>query len=307
MCAYPADSVRDSNVWNSGMRIAIASGKGGTGKTTVAVSLALAIADRGEAVTYADCDVEEPNGHIFLKPQIRHVQSVGVLVPRISDELCTYCGDCSKICQYGALASLPQTVLVFPELCHSCGGCRLVCPTEAITEGQREIGQVEYGDAGAVAFVGGRLRVGEAQSPPLIRAVLDRLSRVGTTIIDVPPGTSCPVVTAVRGADYVLLVTEPTPFGLHDLKLAVDMLREVQRPFGVIVNRVGIGDHEVERFCTLEDIDILLDIPDRRQIAEAYSRGVPAIEASPDLKPAFAGLIGDVVSRCQTTLEVAGP
>ncbi len=288
------------------MRIAIASGKGGTGKTTVAVSLALTIAGRGEPVTYVDCDVEEPNGHIFLKPRIDRVQSVGVPVPIVSNELCTYCGECANVCQYGAIASLPQTTITFPELCHGCGGCRLICPTEAITEGQREIGTVEYGTAGAVSFIGGRLRVGEAQSPPLIRAVLDGLPTNGTAIIDAPPGTSCPVVAAVKGADYVLLVTEPTPFGLHDLKLAVDMLREVGRPCGVVVNRAGIGDHEVERFCALENIEILLNIPDRRQIAEAYSRGVPAIEGMPDLRHSFAELMDKVTSNARSAMEVAG-
>jgi MinD superfamily P-loop ATPase len=287
------------------MRVAVASGKGGTGKTTVAVSLALSIAGRGEPVTYADCDVEEPNGHIFLKPQIQRTQTVGVLVPKVSDDLCTACGDCAKICQYGAIASLPQTVVVFPELCHSCGGCSLVCPTEAISERQREIGQVDYGEAGGVSFVGGRLRVGEAQSPPLIRAVLETLPGEYNSIIDVPPGTSCPVVTAVRAADYVLLVTEPTPFGLHDLKLAVEMLRKVQRPFGVIINRVGIGNDDVAQFCTVEDIDVLLTIPDRRRIAEAYSRGAPAIEAAPDLTHSFTALMDRVALSARTVTEAA--
>jgi MinD superfamily P-loop ATPase len=195
--------------------------------------------------------------------------------------------------------------MVFPELCHSCGGCTLVCPTEAISERARDIGQVEYGEAGDVSFVGGRLRVGEAQSPPLIRAVLEGLPPDRSTIIDVPPGTSCPVVTAVRAADYVLLVTEPTPFGLHDLTLAVGMLRKVQRPFGVVINRVGIGNDDVRRFCAVEDIDVLLTIPDRRQIAEAYSRGIPAIEAAPDLTPSFTELMGRVTLYAHTTPEAA--
>ncbi|HUU45100.1 MAG TPA: ATP-binding protein [Acidobacteriota bacterium] len=276
------------------MIIAVASGKGGTGKTTVAVSLALTMADRGGVVTYADCDVEEPNGHIFLKPNIAHVRTVGVPVPNVSDELCTNCGDCAKICQYGAIASLPQKVVTFPELCHGCGGCRLVCPTDAITEGEREVGVVEYGNAGAVAFIGGRLRVGEAQSPPLIRAVLEGLPSDGLTIVDAPPGTSCPVIAAVQSADYVLLVTEPTPFGLHDLKLAIEMLRLIGRPFGVVVNRADVGDDKVERYCALENVEILLNIPDKREIAEAYSRGVPAIEAVPKLAGSLASLIDQI-------------
>jgi MinD superfamily P-loop ATPase len=284
------------------MRIAIASGKGGTGKTTVAVSLALALADRGGAVTYVDCDVEEPNGHIFLKPQIDRVRSIGVPVPEVNEDLCTYCGECARICQYSAIASLPQAILTFPELCHGCGGCNLVCPAEAITEKLRDVGEVEYGRAGDVSFVGGRLRVGEAQSPPLIRAVLDGLHPDGMTIIDAPPGTSCPVVVAVRGADYVLLVTEPTPFGVHDLKLAVDMLREVGPPFGVVVNRTGIGDDEVQRFCAIEDVDILANIPDQRAIAEAYSRGIPAITAMPNLKHSFLELMDKATSHVRGAL-----
>jgi len=283
------------------MNIAIASGKGGTGKTTIAVNLALALAGQGETVTYADCDVEEPNGHLFLKPRIDRETPVGVPIPQVDDELCNYCGLCAEICQYGAIASLPEKTLVYPELCHGCGGCQLVCPENAITETQREVGVVELGRAGSVGFVGGRLRVGEAQSPPLIRAVKSNLSTIGINIIDAPPGTSCPVIEAVKGSEYVLLVTEPTPFGLHDLKLAVEMLRLLGLPFGVVINRSDIGDDEVIRYCELNNLDILLQIPDQRRIAEAYSRGIPALEVLPELAGEFVRMFAGISSRKEKT------
>ena len=276
------------------MKIAVASGKGGTGKTTVAVSLALTLAGRGEVVTYADCDVEEPNGHIFLHPQIERKKTIGVPVPQVDQELCTFCGECAQICQFGAIASLPEVTLVYPELCHSCGGCQLVCPTGAITETQREIGQVEIGSADGTRCIAGRLRIGEAQSPPLIREVKNYLSPAGISIIDSPPGTSCPVVEAVKNVDYVLLVTEPTPFGFNDLKLAVGMLGILQLPFGVVINRADIGDDEVKRYCMVENIEVLLEILDDRGIAEAYSRGIAAVVASPELAEGFARLFDDI-------------
>lgn len=272
------------------MKIAIASGKGGTGKTTIAVSLALTLAADGTTVTYVDCDVEEPNGHLFLKPNITETTTVGVPVPQVEDELCTFCGDCSEICQYGAIASLPQKTLTYPELCHGCGGCLLVCPAKAITECEREIGVVEKGAAGEVQYIGGRLRIGEAQSPPLIRAVKNSLPATDVSIIDAPPGTSCPVIEAVKGADYVILVTEPTPFGLHDLKLAVGMLKLLELPFGIVINRADIGDDQVRQYCAQENLGILMNIPDQRQIAEAYSRGIPAITAQPELADGFIQL-----------------
>jgi len=259
------------------------------------------LAGQGEIVTYADCDVEEPNGHLFLKPRIDREIPVGVPIPQVDDELCNHCGLCAEICQYGAIASLPETTLVYPGLCHSCGGCQLVCPENAITETQRTVGVVELGRAGRVGFVGGRLRVGEAQSPPLIRAVKSGLSTNGTNIIDAPPGTSCPVIEAVKDSDYVLLVTEPTPFGLHDLKLAVEMLRLLGLPFGVVINRADIGDDEVIRYCELNDLDILLQIPDQRRIAEAYSRGIPALEVLPELAEKLVRMFNGIACRKETT------
>ena len=222
------------------MQIAIASGKGGTGKTTVATNLAYVASRNGQSVAYLDCDVEEPNGHIFLKPEITDRKPVGSLIPQVDAEKCTLCGECGEICQYSAIVRVGEKVLVYPELCHGCGGCSLVCPADAITEVSREIGVLETGRAGAIQFAQGLLNVGEAMSPPVIRAVKSTAFQADLTIVDAPPGTSCPVIEAVRGADFVILVTEPTPFGFHDLKLAVEMVRVLKLPFGVVINRAGL-------------------------------------------------------------------
>lgn len=276
------------------MILAIASGKGGTGKTTVATNLARVAADRGAEVSYLDCDVEEPNGHIFLKPEIVTTSPVNVPVPVVDERKCIACGDCAQICQYNAIALLGKTVLVFENLCHGCGGCMMVCPVGAISEGVREIGVVEEGNAQGIRFVHGRLRVGEAMSPPVIREARKRIPSNGLVIIDCPPGTSCPVIHSVRGADFVLLVTEPTPFGLHDLKLAVEMLRVLELPFGVVVNRADVGDDAVFDYCADQAIDVLLRIPDDRRIAEAYSRGQLVADVLPEGAEMFALLLGRV-------------
>ncbi|MGC8862502.1 MAG: ATP-binding protein [Armatimonadota bacterium] len=261
------------------MIVAVASGKGGTGKTTVATNLAYVAANAGHTVTYLDCDVEEPNGHLFLKPRIGRRTPVSVPVPIVDENKCTACGKCKDICQHGAIAVLGKTAVAFENLCHGCGGCILVCPEGAIREGRRQIGVIEEGRAGGVRFVHGKLSVGEAMSPPLIREVKKRLAGNGLEVIDAPPGTSCPVIQSIRGADFVLLVTEPTPFGLHDLKLAVETVRVIGLPFGVVLNRADGGDRRVHDYCRDERIDILLEIPDDRRIAEAYSRGTLAAEA----------------------------
>ncbi len=280
------------------MQIAIASGKGGTGKTTLAVSLALAIP---KAVTLLDCDVEEPNCHIFLAPTVERSEAIGVLVPVVDLDRCLGCGSCSRFCQYHAIAGLDTGPLIFPELCHSCGGCVRVCPTGALTEKTREIGLVEDGWAGRTRLIQGRLRIGEASSPPLIRAVRRRAPENGVVLIDCPPGTSCPVIAALRGVDFVILVTEPTPFGLHDLRLAVDMVRALSIPLGVVVNRSTEGNRTVRDYCEDEGVSLLLEIPDSREVAEAYSRGQLAVGALPGLRRDLHRLYRRIETRVKST------
>jgi len=264
------------------MRIAIASGKGGTGKTTVATNLARIMSGQ-RPVQYVDCDVEEPNGHLFLHPQITWRQPAGIPVPEVDPARCTHCGACSRLCQYHAIADLGKTTLVFSELCHGCGGCARVCPNTAIREVDRPIGAVEHGRSHEVAFLRGRLNVGETMSPPLIRTVLQQIHPGVTAIIDAPPGTACPVLTAVRGADLVLLVTEPTAFGLHDLTLAVEMVRALGLRVGIVINRADMGDDRVEQYCAREALPVLCRLPHDRRVAEAYARGELAVEAMPEM------------------------
>ncbi len=277
------------------MRIAIASGKGGTGKTTVATNLAFYLKHFDNTdVTLIDCDVEEPNSHIFLRPDCQEPKVVTVPVPVVQEDLCTACGKCAEICQFNAIACVKEKVLIFPELCHGCGGCLLVCPTGAITEKQREIGVVENGKGKDIKLVYGRLHVGEAMSPPLIRAVKE-FSPVTTDeiqLIDCPPGTSCPVITAVSGSDFVLLVTEPTPFGLNDLKLAVEMVRILDIPFAVGINRSTADNNMVQDYCRTEGIPVILNIPHDRRIAEAYSTGKLILESLPEYHEQFSQVLG---------------
>jgi len=273
------------------MIISVASGKGGTGKTTVAVNLALAL-QIDHPVQFLDCDVEEPNAHFFLKPQIEESQDVFTLVPEIDESRCTYCGKCAQVCAYHALAVVKSAVLVFSELCHGCGACSLLCPEKAIREVGRRIGVVESGRAGDMAFLQGRLDIGQAMSPPLIRALKKRLDPARTVIIDAPPGTSCPVVESVKHSDFCLLVTEPTPFGLHDLELAAATAKKMDIPCGVVINRasLGKGDGKVRDFCAAEEIPVMMTIPFDRKIAEAYSRGQTILEAFPAYREKFLEL-----------------
>lgn len=262
------------------MVVAVASGKGGTGKTTVATSLARAL--NSGPVQLLDCDVEEPNSHIFLKPRIEKTEPVYTPVPVIDESKCTHCGKCAKVCQFNSLAVLRDQVMVFQNLCHGCGACMLACPENAISEGKREVGIIEIGRADGVEFAHGKLNIGEAMAPPVIRALKKHLKNGCQVVIDVPPGTSCPVVESVRDADFVLLVTEPTPFGLNDLELAVEMLRVLGLPHAVIINRSGIGDSGVEDYCRREDIPVILKIPFDEEIAKGYSNGIPLVEIQPE-------------------------
>jgi len=280
--------------------ISVASGKGGTGKTTIAVNLALAL-QPDHPVQFLDCDVEEPNARFFLKPRIEESREVFTPIPEIDDSRCTYCGKCAEVCACNALAVVKDAVLVFSELCHGCGACRLLCPETAIRETGKRIGVLESGRAGDIRFVHGRLDIGQAMSPPLIRALKKKMDPSRTVVIDAPPGTSCPVIESLKRSEFCLLVTEPTPFGLHDLELAVGAAKEMRIPCGVVINRasLGNGEGEVRKFCARGGIPVLMSIPFDRKIAEAYSRGQTIIEALPVYRTAFLELyesIGKLLS-----------
>jgi len=275
------------------MIISVASGKGGTGKTLVATSLALSLSANYK-VQLLDCDVEEPNANILLHLAINQSQPVYILIPKVDETKCTYCGKCAEVCAYNAIAVLKEKVLVFPELCHGCGACSYLCPESAITEEGREMGVVERGDSGNLELIQGKINVGEAMAPPVIREVKKYIDPANIVIIDVPPGTSCPVVEAVKGSEFCLLVTEPTPFGLNDLSLAVEVVRKLGISCGVVINRVGIGDEEVERYCHQEGIPILLKIPLDRKIALLYSKGIPLVEGMPRWRDEFLRLFQDI-------------
>lgn len=278
------------------MVIAVASGKGGTGKTTIATNLARSV--QGE-VQLIDCDVEEPNSHVFLKPVVETSREVSVLVPKVDESRCTYCGECARICRFSAIVVIKENILTFHELCHGCGGCSRVCPEGAISELERPIGVVELGKSDGLSYIGGRLEVGEAMSPPLIKAARGLGKSDGVVIIDVPPGTSCPVIAAVKGADFCILVTEPTPFGFNDLQLAVEVVEKLEIPAGVVINRADAGDDEVKRYLQTRGIRILMEIPEDRRIAEAYSRGQMIVDAFPDYRQKFQ----DLFRACQSLVR----
>ena len=269
------------------MIISIASGKGGTGKTTIATNLALSL---GSGVQLLDCDVEEPNAHLFIHPTFEKTETVTTPVPKVDEEKCTLCGKCGEICQFKAIVIIGETILPFHELCHSCGGCMEVCPEKAITETGRELGIIEQGHKNGLEFIHGRLRIGEAMSPPLINKVRSLTQPEKLTIIDAPPGTSCPVIAAMKDTDFILLVTEPTPFGLHDLKLAVEAVKVLDIPCGLVINRSDMGDDKVQAYAQDEGLPILMEIPFDRSIAEAYSRGEPLVEVMPEWKAKFLEL-----------------
>jgi MinD superfamily P-loop ATPase len=271
------------------MILSVASGKGGTGKTLVATSLALALEGQ-EPVQLLDCDVEEPNAHILLRPAISSSQPVFIPVPKVDEERCTYCRLCSEACVFKAIAVAGKAILLFPELCHGCGLCSYVCPQGAITEEGREVGVVEEGLAGEIRFVHGRLAIGEAMPVPVTRAVKAQADPTAAVIIDAPPGNSCPVVEAIKGSDFCLLVTEPTPFGLHDLALAVELSRRLGIPCGVVINRDGSGGGQIEEYCAEEDVPVLLRIPLDRRIAELYCRGTTLVAGMPGWRRTFLDL-----------------
>jgi MinD superfamily P-loop ATPase len=273
------------------MIISIASGKGGTGKTTVATNLAVSV---DGPVQLLDCDVEEPNAHLFLHPFIEETKTVTTPVPQIDPEACNQCKKCMEICRFRAITVIGDMVLTFPELCHSCGGCMAICPEGAIRETGRELGVLETGHRDGVAFAHGRLRVGEAMAPPLIRAVRDCARTDGLILIDAPPGTSCPVIAAMKDADFVLLVTEPTPFGLHDLTLAVEAVKLLKIPMGLVINRCDMGDDKVKAYAQNEHLPILMEIPFDRKIAESYSRGEMFALAIPEWKARFRELRDEI-------------
>jgi MinD superfamily P-loop ATPase len=276
------------------MIVAVASGKGGTGKTTVAASLAW-VWDR--PVTAVDLDVEEPNLHLFLKPKISGYESAAMEVPVADESKCTYCRTCADLCQFKAISVLGSVLLTFPEMCHGCGGCIAVCPEKALSTGERELGEVAWGTAaGRIGFFMGRLRVGEAMSPPLMRAVIAKLERTrkeaaSDVIIDAPPGTSCPAVNAVLPSDLILLVTEPTPFGFHDFRLAHQAFAPLGKPMGVVINRAGMGDDSVQDYCRSRQLPILAEIPFERRLAEAYSKGQVLADTLPDMRKTFTALM----------------
>jgi MinD superfamily P-loop ATPase len=276
------------------LRIAIASGKGGTGKTTLAVSLALALAET-HPVELVDCDVEEPNDHIFLSPTIRERKPVEVLVPEVEREACLGCGACAKACRYGALVVIGRQVFFHYELCHSCGLCRMICPTQAIREVPRTIGWIERGEGKGLPFLQGVLNVGEPRATPVIRALKEMTDPKRITILDSPPGTGCPMVETVKGADYVILVTEPTPFGLHDLQAALAVTEALGVPAGVVVSKWGVGTDHVERFCAEKGLPMLLRIPWDQAIARAYANGIPLVEALPEWREPLRQLFHDIL------------
>lgn len=272
------------------MKIAVASGKGGTGKTTVCVNLALSL----EKVQLLDCDVEEPDCNIYVQSDLEHLENVYVPIPEIHKEKCTFCGKCAEFCQYNAVAIFPKDILVFKDLCHGCGGCMILCSENAITEEKKLVGVLECSKTAHIEFIRGVLNIGEAMATPVITALKKKVNNEKTVILDSPPGMACPVIETVSGCDFCILVTEPTPFGLHDLRLAVELTRALQVPCGVIINKVGIGDTTVERYCRKERIPVLLEIPHSRKIAALCSEGIPFVEKMPLWKKKFQKVFSEI-------------
>lgn len=286
----------------SGLRVAVASGKGGTGKTTISVALALSAPG---SVALLDCDVEEPNAALFLSHEAEGAtlseRNVTVPIPVVDTSRCTACGACARACRFNAIAIIKRQVAIFEDLCHACGACALACPVQAIHEEPKLIGKLKEWNNGKLGFIQGEMEIGSSMAPPLIRAVKRRAleGNAELIIIDCPPGTSCPMVSAVRDSDFVILVTEPTPFGLNDLKLAVETVRQLALPFGVLINRDGIGDDAVQKYCDAEGISVLAKFPHDRRIAEAYSSGRAVLAAD----TLYADLIAALHDRVRAIIE----
>lgn len=280
-----------------GMIIAVASGKGGTGKTTVATNLALILAEK-QHLQFMDLDVEAPNAHIFLQPEFSERKHAVIPVPEVDPDKCDLCGECAEICAFNALMVGQDRVLVFEELCHGCGGCTMLCPQGAISEWDRPVGDIAWGEFSGSRFVHGELTPGEALAPPVTRQIKELSEDYPLTIIDAPPGTSCPAVEAVKDANYCVLVTEPTPFGLRDLELAVEMTQKISLKIGVVINRSDVGDEEVERYCARENIPVLASLPFDREVAEAYAEGEPAVTVA-SWRARFEDLADEILSRLE--------
>jgi MinD superfamily P-loop ATPase len=276
------------------MIISVASGKGGTGKTTVATNLAYALAQNGKSVQLLDADVEAPNSHIFINPTIEQTLPVNLRVPQVDDKKCTLCNKCGDVCEFNAISVFGKSVLMFPELCHACGGCAIVCPEKAITEVEHKTGIVKIGVSGNIKFVSGELAIGEAKAPPVIDLVKEHLKDETINIIDAPPGTSCPMVESIKDSHYVILVTDSTPFGLHDLKLAWQVVQKIGLKCGVVINRSDIGDDRTARFCKEQNISVLMEIPESKKIAQAYAKGGLLLQNLPEYEREFKALFHQV-------------
>lgn len=274
------------------MRIAVASGKGGTGKTTIATSLALSLSAERET-WYVDCDVEAPNGHLFLRPNFTYSTQAVIKIPQIQVDQCTMCGKCVEVCQFHALANVVKSIMVFPQLCHGCGSCTLNCPEQAISEVDNPIGMLESGyTAEGIRFQRGVLSISEPMPTPVIRQLkrMDQAPDDALVILDSPPGASCSVVETLRGADYALLVTEPTPFGLHDLKQMIGIVQDMNIPAGIVVNRDGIGSPQVEAYLLELSLPILLRVPFDKKIASGIAAGESLMAVRPEYRQDFLNM-----------------
>ncbi|RLD64977.1 MAG: ATPase [Bacteroidetes bacterium] len=280
------------------MKIAIASGKGGTGKTTLSTNLASYLAQT-EKVVLTDLDVEEPNSGLFLKYELLHSEDKFKMIPQWNDSACTLCGNCQKVCNYHAVIQIMDSIMVFPELCHSCYACSELCPTNSLPMIPKKMGELKHGTTGQFDFIESRLVIGEEQAVPLINQTLkyvdQKFDNSYIKIFDSPPGTSCPVIEATKDADYIILITEPTPFGLNDVILAVDTMKELKKEFGIVINRYGIGNNEIIEYCNKHNIPILAKIPNSRKIAETYSKGELLYDKFPDVKEELAKIASHIL------------